>query len=220
MTLAVQVCLTANSSPPARPGDRSISVSAWDGLSRSRGNVTNPFCKVKDSYCYRDNSNRQADNFNTGSFFHGTSAVFGGVECQTLRLKVEYEGNNYQDDFAGTLDQKSPVNVGAIYRVADWEDVNVSYERGNTFMFGFTLRTNFNDLKQQHIDEKKPDYAPHPQSEILQYQVVAQQLTDMQSNAGYSSPHIQFKGHTMYMTGQQYKYRDSAEGARHPHYGE
>lgn len=196
------------------PFDFSLGL-GW-GYLGSRGNVTNPFCKVKDSYCYRDNSNRQAGNFNTGSFFHGPSAVFGGVEYQTpwqpLRLKVEYEGNNYQDDFAGTLDQKSPVNVGAIYRVADWADVNVSYERGNTFMFGFTLRTNFNDLKQQHIDEKKPDYAPQPQSEILQHQVVAHQLTDMQSNAGYSSPHIQVKGHTMYMTGQQYKYRDSAEG--------
>lgn len=151
------------------PFDFSLGL-GW-GYLGSRGNVTNPFCKVKDSYCYRDNSNRRAGNFNTDSFFHGPSAVCGGVEYQTpwqpLRLKVEYEGNNYQDDFAGTLDQKSPVNVVAINRVADWADVNVSYERGNTFMFGVTLRTNFNDLRQQHIDEKKPDYAPNPQTEIL-----------------------------------------------------
>jgi hypothetical protein len=71
------------------------------------------------------------------------------VEYQTpwqpLRLKLEYEGNNYQQDFAGKLPQKSKFNVGAIYRVTDWADVNLSYERGNTVMFGFTLRTNFND---------------------------------------------------------------------------
>lgn len=37
--------------------------------------------------------------------------------------------------------------MGAVYRVADWADLNLSYERGNTLMFGFTLRTNFNDLR-------------------------------------------------------------------------
>ncbi len=52
---------------------------------------------------------------------------------QPLRLKLEYEGNNYQQDFAGKLEQKSKFNVGAIYRVTDWADVNLSYERGNTF---------------------------------------------------------------------------------------
>ncbi|MDI5823525.1 YjbH domain-containing protein, partial [Salmonella enterica subsp. enterica serovar Kentucky] len=41
-----------------------------------------------------------------------------------------------QQDFAGKLEQKSKFNVGAIYRVTDWADVNLSYERGNTFMFG------------------------------------------------------------------------------------
>jgi hypothetical protein len=30
------------------------------------------------------------------------------------------------------IEQKSKFNVGAIYRVTDWADVNLSYERGNT----------------------------------------------------------------------------------------
>nr|MBA2814074.1 Exopolysaccharide biosynthesis protein YbjH [Candidatus Pantoea persica] len=98
--------------------------------------------------------------------FHGPSALFGGVEYQTpwqpLRLKLEYEGNDYQDDFAGRLEQSSKVNVGAIYRLTDWADINASYERGNTFMFGVTVRTNFNDLRQAHIDSAKPEYRPHP----------------------------------------------------------
>ena len=58
------------------------------------------------------------------------------------RLKLEYEGNDYSQEFAGKIEQKSKFNVGAIYRVTDWADVNLSYERGNTVMFGFTLRTN------------------------------------------------------------------------------
>ncbi|MGU0056235.1 YjbH domain-containing protein [Enterobacter hormaechei] len=41
--------------------------------------------------------------------------------------------------------QSSRINVGAVYRVADWADLDLSYERGNTLMFaspcGRTLRT-------------------------------------------------------------------------------
>ncbi|MFP1496853.1 YjbH domain-containing protein [Escherichia coli] len=52
---------------------------------------------------------------------HGPASLFGGVEYQTpwqpLRLNLEDEGNNYQQDFAGKLEQG---NVGAIYRVTDW----------------------------------------------------------------------------------------------------
>ncbi|MFP1454740.1 YjbH domain-containing protein [Escherichia coli] len=52
-----------------------------------------------------------------------------------LRLKLEYDGNNYQNDFAGKLSQASHFNVGAVYRAASWADLNLSYERGNTLMF-------------------------------------------------------------------------------------
>ncbi|MFR4486775.1 MAG: YjbH domain-containing protein, partial [Escherichia coli] len=104
-----------------------------------------PLCSASDKYCYRDNSYKQAGSIDGSQMFHGPASLFGGVEYQTpwqpLRLKLEYEGNNYQQDFAGKLEQKSKFNVGAIYRVTDWADVNLSYERGNTFMFGVTLRT-------------------------------------------------------------------------------
>ncbi len=197
-------------------GPLDFSVGLGWGYLGTRGNVKNPFCEFDDGFCRRDNSHNTAGSFNTGDFFHGPSSVFGGVEYQTpwqpLRLKLEYEGNNYQGDFAGALKQDTPINVGAIYRVTDWADVNLSYERGNTLMFGVTLRTNFNDLMQPHLDSEKPAYQPHEQSDMLQHQVVAQQLTDMNSIAGYTAPHIQVKGNTLYMTGQQDKYRDGEEG--------
>ncbi|MGS6553615.1 YjbH domain-containing protein, partial [Escherichia coli] len=158
----------------------------WGYLGTS-GNVKNPLCSASDKYCYRDNSYKQAGSIDGSQMFHGPASLFGGVEYQTpwqpLRLKLEYEGNNYQQDFAGKLEQKSKFNVGAIYRVTDWADVNLSYERGNTFMFGVTLRTNFNDL-----------------------------LTLLKYNAGLADPQIQTKGDTLYVTGEQVKYRDSREG--------
>lgn len=107
---------------------------------------------------------------------------------------------------------KSKFNVGAIYRVTDWADVNLSYERGNTFMFGVTLRTNFNDLRPSYNDNARPQYQPQPQDAILQHSVVANQLTLLKYNAGLADPQIQAKGDTLYVTGEQVKYRDSREG--------
>jgi len=186
----------------------------WGYIGNS-GNVKNPFCEYSDSFCNRGGDNT-AGSINGSQMFHGPAALFGGVEYQTpwqpLRLKMEYEGNDYQNDFAGQLEQRSKVNVGAIYRVTDWADVNASYERGNTFMFGVTIRTNFNELRQSHIDSSKPAYDPHPQPLLLQSTVVADQLTDLKYNAGLDAPKVQVKGNTLYVSGEQYKYRDTVEG--------
>ncbi|MRT14913.1 YjbH domain-containing protein [Enterobacteriaceae bacterium RIT711] len=196
------------------PFDFSLGM-GW-GYMGTSGNVKNPFCEVSDGFCYRDNSYNQAGSFNFSGMFHGPASLFGGIEYQTpwqpLRLKAEYEGNNYTQDFAGKLEQRSNFNVGAIYRVTDWADVNVSYERGNTFMFGATLRTNFNDLRPGYNDNRRPQYQPQPQDEILQPTVVANQLTLLKYNAGLANPNIQVKGDTLYVTGEQVKYRDSREG--------
>ena len=78
-------------------------------------------------------------------------------------------------------------------------------------MFGFTLRTNFNDLRPALRDTPKPAYQPAPESEGLQYTTVANQLTALKYNAGFDAPEIQLRDKTLYMSGQQYKYRDSRE---------
>lgn len=186
----------------------------WGYLGNS-GSIKNPFCTYNDSFCNRT-GNGTAGSINGSQMFHGPTALFGGVEYQTpwqpLRLKLEYEGNDYQSDFAGRLAQRSKVNVGATYRLTDWADINASYERGNTFMFGLTVRTNFNDLRQPHLDEAPPAYDPHPQEKLLQSTVVAEQLTRLKYNAGFNGPQIQTKGNTLYVTGEQYKYRDTREG--------
>ncbi|MFL6614260.1 MAG: YjbH domain-containing protein [Pantoea agglomerans] len=186
----------------------------WGYLGNS-GTVKNPFCSYSDSYCQRPQVG-EAGSINGSQMFHGPTALFGGVEYQTpwqpLRLKMEYEGNDYQNDFAGRLEQRSKLNVGAIYRVTDWADINASYERGNTFMFGVTIRTNFNDLRQAHIDSEKPSYNPQPQPKLLEPTVVGTQLTDLKYNAGLDGPRIQTQGHTIYVSGEQTKYRDTREG--------
>jgi len=196
------------------PFDFSLGL-GWGYLGTS-GNIKHPLCTWEQKYCYRDNSYNQAGSVDASQMFHGPTALFGGVEYQTpwqpLRLKLEYEGNTYQQDFAGKLPQRSKVNVGAIYRVADWADVNLSYERGNTWMFGFTLRNNFNDLRPSYNDNARPQYRPQPQDAIIQHSVVANQLTLLKYNAGLADPKVQVQGDTLYVTGEQVKYRDSHEG--------
>lgn len=195
------------------PFDFTLGV-GWGYLGNS-GTLTNPFCTYSEKYCSRPDWG-SAGSINGSQFFHGPAALFGGVEYQTpwqpLRLKLEYEGNDYKDDFAGTLKQDSKFNVGAIYRITDWADLNLSFERGNTVMAGFTLRTNFNDLRQPHIDSAKPAYNPTPQSPFLQATVSGNQLSDLRDVAGLDAPNLQTKGNTLYVTGEQNKYRDTQEG--------
>ncbi|EEQ2505279.1 YjbH domain-containing protein [Escherichia coli] len=83
---------------------------------------------------------------------------------------------------------------------------------GPASLFGVTLRTNFNDLRPSYNDNARPQYQPQPQDAILQHSVVANQLTLLKYNAGLADPQIQTKGDTLYVTGEQVKYRDSREG--------
>lgn len=80
-------------------------------------------------------------------------------------------------------------------------------------MFGVTLRTNFNDLRLSYNDNACPQYQPQPQDAILQHSVVANQLTLLKYNAGLADPQIRAKGNTLYVTGEQVKYRDPREGS-------
>ncbi|MGS3716083.1 YjbH domain-containing protein [Klebsiella pneumoniae] len=196
-------------------GDFDFSLGMGWGYIGNSGNITNPFCSWKDKYCHRPQS-RETGNFNLSDSFKGPAALFGGVEWQTpwqpLRLKLEYDGNDYKDDFAGDLSQSSRWNWGAVYRLADWMDVNASYERGNTFMFGFTLRTNFNDLRS-HQKDPAPKYNPQTQPpHLVNYSLAAGELYELRDNAGLAGPRVEILGDTLKASGQQDKYRDTQKG--------
>lgn len=186
----------------------------WGYIGNS-GNVSNPFCKAADKYCHRE-EDVDAGDVSLGNMFKGPAAVFGGVEYQTpwypLRLKLEYDGNDYKGDFAGNIRQLTHYNFGAVYRLGEWADVNLSYERGDTLMFGFTLRTNLNDLRPVLQDNPKPAYHPQVTDGAPSYTAVASQLTALKYNAGFDNPEIKYRDKTVTMSGDQQRYRDSREG--------
>ncbi|MDZ7901212.1 MAG: YjbH domain-containing protein [Rheinheimera sp.] len=116
------------------------------GYLGTSGNIANPFCKVSEAYCIGHQvvmvGNGGQVSFN--KFFKGPSALYGGVEYQTpwqpLRLKLEYDSNNYLKDKAGVLLQDSRLNVAAVYRATENLDLNLNYQRGNTVGFGVNYR--------------------------------------------------------------------------------
>lgn len=127
----------------------------WGYLGRS-GNIQNPFCKLTERFCTRPGqSSAQGGEVEYGKFFRGSASLYGGIEYQTpwqpLRLKVEYDGNNYQQDFAGVLAQDKKWNIAATYRATEALDLNLNYMRGNTLGFGVNYRFNFNTTNQIKI---------------------------------------------------------------------
>ena len=169
--------------------------------------------KASSSFCSRsEDFSGPAGKFEVNKFFHGPSALFGGIEYQTpwspLRLKLEYDGNDYSNEFAGTIQQDSPFNIGAVYRLSDPVEMHLSYERGNTFMWGITFRTNFNDWKP--IQYAKPaSVVVKTQGETpSHWNDVSDQLD---KNAGYQHVQIVQNEQTLIMRGEQQKYRDHQE---------
>lgn len=78
-------------------------------------------------------------------------------------------------------------------------------------MWGVTLRTNFNDLRQNHLDEPRPIYIESrvpAERAAIDWTAMANQFDQ---NAGWQEPIITVHESSVSLSGQQYKYRDSQE---------
>jgi hypothetical protein len=198
-------------SKKAGPFDFTLGL-GWGNMAES-SNVKNPACTIANGFCQRTSST-ETGQFEVGNFFHGPAALYGGIEYQTpwnpLRLKLEYDGNDYSHETAGIITQRTPLNVGLVYRANDLLDTTLSYQRGNTLMWGFTLRTNFNELTPSPINSERPSYAPKATSEMdrVDWQTVKKELNQQ---AGYSKTTIYADKQKITVSGEQTKYRDKSE---------
>ncbi len=199
------------------PFDFTIGI-GWGNIAES-GNIKNPFCEYKDSWCQRNSGySGSGGKFEVDSLFHGPAALFGGIEYQTpwlpLRLKLEYDGNDYSQEFAGHISQDSSWNVGAVYRVFKNLDSHLSWQRGNTLMWGVTFRTNFNDLKPVHIDQPRPiyqlDQVPATMTDVKWQALTA----DLKENAGWQDTEFYTTTNTVTVIGTQSKYRNKGEAIK------
>ncbi len=206
------------------PFDFTVGV-GWGYMGNS-GNLSGD--KANSIDCERDTSFKgKGGSVDFDRWFTGCSAVFGGVEYQSpwapLRLKAEYDGNDYISDFPVTrggvdMTQDSKFNYGMLYRFGNWGDARLSYERGNTWTLGFTLNTNFNNLKAIWQDEPLPAYLHrdtsdegHTEEESLSNADWQQLAQDLHQIAGYEDPTIYTTDDTITVVAPQTKYRDRNE---------
>ncbi|MFS1918576.1 MULTISPECIES: YjbH domain-containing protein [unclassified Vibrio] len=189
---------------------------AW-GYMGTSGNFTNPLCKASDKYCERPSDTKgNGGSVDFERWFKGDAAIYGGFEYQTpykpLTLKLEYDGNDYSQDFPvvrGGVDmtQHTPWNVGAVYRFTDWGSAKVSYERGDTLTLGFDLSTNFNEMYSVWRDTETAELRPSGVEAVddIDMGALAEQLETV---AGYEQAQILVDDNSIVVKGTQVKYRD------------
>jgi hypothetical protein len=192
------------------------------GYLGTRGNIKNPFCSISSGYCERPGYADRKGNGGLLDFerwFKGPASLYGGLEYQTpwkpLRFKLEYDGNDYSQDFPVKKGQDmtpaTPWNVGALYRLGQWGDARVSYQRGNSVALGLTLRTNFNDMRARWLDEPEPKLRPTSHSLDSQDIDWASLAQELERNAGYKDVRIENTATEVIVSGEQVKYRDREE---------
>lgn len=141
-----------------RLGDFEFSAGMGWGYLGKNDNATSPFCELKGSFCLRPGgTSGRGGSFEMDKWFKGSAAWFGGVEYQfdaiPLSVKLEYDPNNYRNEPAGrAIPQDSRFNFGLDYAITDNLHARISYERGNTWMFGATYRANLNEISMPKID--------------------------------------------------------------------
>ncbi|MCF7482080.1 YjbH domain-containing protein [Vibrio sp. J1-1] len=190
------------------------------GYLGTRDNITNAACKISDRYCDRPSDYKgSSGSVDYERWFKGTTALFGGVEYQTLyaplRFKLEYDSNDYSEDYpvvrGGTdMTPHTPWNFGVLYRLGHMADLRVSYERGDTLVAGLSLYTNFNKMPSFWRDTPTPKLEDSQPTELSQ--VDWERVTeDLDKIAGYQNTKIYAKDETVAIVGEQKKYRDRNE---------
>lgn len=182
------------------------------------GNISNPFCQLKDSFCERPGGfSGRGGKVEFGQFFKGSSSLFGGVEYQTpfagLSLKLEYEGNDYTQDRAGVLEQDSKWNMAAVYQYNDW-DFSLSYQRGNTFGFNVSYTFNFNTVQQAKFDRPPraiDNIEPASSMEALNR---SRLYNDLLQHSSFLLNATHQQGDEMTFYGMQLAYRDHDEATQ------
>jgi hypothetical protein len=136
--------------------DWSLGV-GWGYLGAS-GNIRNPLSGISPRFNTRGGMVGMGGTPNAQSFFRGPAALFGGVQYQTpwesLLLKAEYDGNHYQNEpQANHQVQRSPINLGLVYRVSPSVDLSLGVQRGNQLMFGLTLHTSVANMSTPKVSD-------------------------------------------------------------------
>ncbi len=137
----------------------------WGELG-TRNNVPNPFKVFGSSFgTYVPPTVGNGGTISTGTYFHGTSALIGGVQYHTpwdpLVLKLELDGNSYRQTpqpdlpFGQTLATKTMFNFGAVYQGSFW-DLMVGLRGGEQVMMSLSFHDRIDQLSMPKIAQAPP----------------------------------------------------------------
>ena len=143
-----------------RHNDFDFSLGMGWGQLGTRNNVTNPFVTAfGQNYATRPAATTNQGGTSTGGFFHGTAALFGGLQYHTpwdkIVLKAEVDGNNYQQlPFSYTMPAKTIYNFGATYQMKN-ADFTVAMRSNYQVMFVLSLHERLDLLNTPKLAEAK-----------------------------------------------------------------
>ncbi|MDX8379214.1 MAG: YjbH domain-containing protein [Gallionella sp.] len=146
-----------------RTGNFDWSLGLGWGYVGARGNLSNPLSVLSSKFSARPVNNvGHGGTVSSSIMFRGRTALFGGVQYQTpwkpLLLKLEYEGNNYQHEPSGNNQrQRSPFNVGLVYRWNPGVDLALNLERGNTLAMNFSFHGDLSKFTLPKLNDPKPE---------------------------------------------------------------
>lgn len=175
-------------------GNADFSLGYGWGYVGASARQQNPLAQIDDGFEKRDSDVGSGGNIAIGNYFSGKGgSIFAGVEYQLprwpLSFKLEYEGNNYQNEaLDNRFDVSSPWNIGLVYQPWKFVDIHVAYERGNTLALGLTFKHNIGFGKPMSKNFEAPPLAISTPAVTAKWDVVASAL---QEHAGMEVSEIQ-----------------------------
>ncbi|MBT7276082.1 MAG: hypothetical protein HN886_06475 [Woeseiaceae bacterium] len=130
----------------------------WGNLSGQL--IKNPLLEISDRFATRSGYSGLGGEFNVDDYFSGPAGYFFGVEYYVprfkgMRLKLEYDGTNYQTESAVALSQASNLNFGFVFPHSNNLSYKLNFTRGNTVNFGFSYKLNLGNKNAQTASKEK-----------------------------------------------------------------
>ena len=203
-----------------RFGNFDASLGLGWGYLGAAGDFGNPLGAISDKFDTRPSASvGQGGELAADTYFRGRTSVFGGVQWHTpwdkLTLKLEYDGNNYQNEpLNNPQEQSSRVNFGAVYRASNSVNLHLGIERGNTLSVGISLFENFSKFNTPKVSDPKPllvDNTPRPAQANWQ-----QTLQQVQQQTNWEVVEVNRRGSEVQLdvrNGRAAYYNDSVERA-------
>ncbi len=191
-------------------GNFDFSLGIGWGRLGTRDSIKNPFSLISKSFEFRQGSmSGRGGQLEFDDWFRGDTAFFGGLTYQTpikdLRLMVEYDSNNYQQEKDGVvLEVDSPLNYSLNYSRQMSErsnlDVSLGFTRGNTIYSNFTVHTNLNFLSTPSIKLGPENIPTNPWKKDFiklnekQQSYIRDQILSNMKRVGFTTHEILFNG--------------------------